>query len=87
MSDYTGHSEPGNWARRTTQNPEEKRFADAWKKEHVLHHLLGNGAFPRVPTKEEAAAAATVIQWLGSPVGQGFLSDLGYARAERAARR
>lgn len=33
-----------------------------------------------IPTDREHEVAATVVQWLGSPVGQGFLRDLGYEK-------
>jgi hypothetical protein len=73
---------------RFKENPEEKRFADAWKKENsreglitpLMDHMLGNGTQPVTATQREATVAATVIQWLGSPVGQCFLRDLSYER-------
>lgn len=76
---------------RFADNPEEKRFAEAWAKENkqgsILAYLLdpahGTGYRPPLPTVREAETAATVIQWLGSPVGQGFLRDLGYERGNR----
>jgi hypothetical protein len=57
----------------------EDAFADEWKSENQAIHerscmdptlarLLG-----RMPTQDEATAVATVIQWLGSNCGQGFL--------------
>jgi hypothetical protein len=57
----------------------ESIFAESWKDENpdllqirctnpTLASLLG-----RVPTQDEATAVATVIQWLGSNCGQGFL--------------
>jgi len=71
---------------RFKDNPEEKRFAEAWAKQHptTLSYLLdpasGTRGRPPEPTDREHEVAATVIQWLGSPVGQGFLRDLGYSR-------
>lgn len=71
-------------------NPEEQRFAEAWLKETkpamgtgILAYLLNSGAQnfrPIDPSERDQVVAATVIQWLGSPVGQGFLRDLGYTR-------
>lgn len=71
-------------------NPEENRFAEAWEKEneqgHILAHLLDrsrgtlNAGRPAEPSDEASTIGATVIQWLGSPVGQGFLRELGYER-------
>lgn len=73
---------------RFAENPEEKRFAEAWEQENdrgttLLAHLLGDGSHKGSPTIREERIAATVIQWLGSPVGQGWLRDLGYERRER----
>ena len=68
---------------RFKQNPEERRFAEAWAKHcgdgKTLAYLLavGDQRFPVAPTEQ---VAATVIQWLGSPVGQGFLRDMGYEK-------
>ena len=71
---------------RHKDNPEEKRFAQAWSKENedgrLLAHLLDDrhaqGGYPPEPSDRDHVVAATVIQWLGSPVGQGFLRRLGY---------
>ena len=63
------------------ENPEEKRFVDAWAVKGVLGHLISGADWePADPTEEQERTAATVVQWLGSPVGQSFLSDLGYRR-------
>lgn len=72
-------------------NPEEKRFADAWELRGApnLEYLLSTDPNNhRQPVSDEAVTvAATVIQWLGSPVGQAFLSDLGYRCDEDSRRR
>jgi hypothetical protein len=75
---------------RFKENPEEKRFAEAWAQhddpDHVhLAYLLhvgsqGGGIRPVGASERDKVVAATVIQWLGSPVGQGFLRDLGYEK-------
>jgi hypothetical protein len=72
---------------RFKDNPEEKAFALAWQKEQVrplatplLVMLLGNGCEPAVVSDRDHEVAATVIQWLGSPVGQAFLQGLGYEK-------
>ena len=75
---------------RLADNPEEKRFAEAWENENeqgeILNYLLdpenGTGYRPPFSSERDREVAATVIQWLGSPVGQSFLRDLGYERAE-----
>jgi hypothetical protein len=74
-------------------NPEELRFADAWAKQNddrtgmstgtlawLLHEGDQSGVHPVDPSLRDHAVAATVIQWLGSPVGQCFLRDLGYEK-------
>lgn len=69
---------------RFKRNPEERRFAIAWEVQSVvgrsLAHLLDETGVssPADPTPRDRTVAATVIQWLGSPVGQSFLKDLGY---------
>lgn len=79
----------GLYTHRFKDNPEEKLFAEEWDKVNVLGHNLAylidpkNGvglARPPEPTDRENEVAATVIQWLGSPVGQNFLRDLGYVK-------
>lgn len=72
---------------RFADNLEEQRFAEAWEAANspplsygTLAWLLGDGGAPVWPTAQERAVAATVVQWLGSPVGQCFLRDLGYVR-------
>lgn len=74
---------------RLRDNPEERRFADAWQKHNddgnILAWLLdperGYAHRPPEPSDRDVEVAATVVQWLGSPVGQGFLRDLGYERS------
>lgn len=72
---------------RYRDNPLEKRFASAWQGAHgdhpfedVLRMLLRDQGKPRhksaEPTARERLVAATVVQWLGSPVGQHFLSQV-----------
>lgn len=72
---------------RLKDNPEEKRFADAWAETchlgSTLAYLLWEGdqrGRPPEPSDRDHAVAATVIQWLGSPVGQSWLAGLGYER-------
>jgi hypothetical protein len=75
---------------RYKNNPEERRFAEAWLKENdgsgyktpLMDHMLGDGVHPKTPTQRDITVAATVIQWLGSSVGQCFLRDLGYVSAQ-----
>ena len=76
---------------RFRDNPEERRFAEAWQATNdngrTLDYLLDprNGEHLGSPLPvgdREREVAATIVQWLGSPVGQGFLRDLGYERAK-----
>jgi len=77
-----------NWWKeyRFDQNPKEERFFKAWQKENdhgsILEYLMSTDEWGRrQPVSErDEKVAATVIQWLGSPVGQSFLrgiEDLG----------
>jgi len=68
----------GRAAYRLRDNPVERKYHDAWKRENeqgdLLAWLLGDGAHKGTPTERDAMVAATVVQWLGSPVGQNFVS-------------
>lgn len=71
---------------RYADNPMEKRFALAWQEQNeygrVLDYLLyppehGSVSSPRAAVAEKKhEVAATVIQWLGSPMGQLFLAHV-----------
>lgn len=78
----------------------EKRFAEAWEKQNnhqnvdrdCLTFLLhvgaqGGGVYMAPPSDRDRVVAATVIQWLGSPVGQGFLEELGYTSKRQRSNR
>ncbi|MDA4132151.1 MAG: hypothetical protein OK454_03380 [Thaumarchaeota archaeon] len=67
---------------RFKDNPIEELFAKLWEGQNDCGGSFGTLAYlldpehqhsPREPTQEQATVAATVIQWLGSPVGQFFL--------------
>ena len=88
MSAKTAHR--GRCAYRIASNPEEGRFARAWAEANARHNgilfcLLNTpdasccGRSVQ-PTDEQAELAATVVQWLGSPVGESFLDGLGYSK-------
>lgn len=65
---------------RFDDNPLELRFALAWQKVNVdyatLDYLVGNQAHAQPCSDEERTTVCTVIQWLGSPIGQCFLRDV-----------
>lgn len=73
---------------RFKENPEEERFAKAWEQQNeygsnlaYLLHVGEQRGRPPEPDDRDHTVAATVIQWLGSPVGQWFLRDLGYVKS------
>lgn len=78
---------PENKKYRHADNPEEKRFYDAamdMENRHwsaVTLPLNDRGTEPsRCLTEDEKQLVINTIQWLGSPVGQGFLRDMGYEK-------
>lgn len=72
----------------------ERAFAEQWAVENEMTPTSPPLLLQLIPdcTQEQATAVATVIQWLGSNVGQGFLYAAGrryYSRpgADNAVRR
>lgn len=74
-------------AHRYKQNPLEKAFAVKWQEENsglgkprtILDYLMDetNRGEPDPPiTKRDWRVANTLVQWLGSPVGEAFLVDI-----------
>lgn len=71
----------GYHAYRLKSNPVERIFAEEWDKQNApvlcgrstLAYLVDDGKRREDVTKAEVKLAATMIQWLGSPVGQDFL--------------
>lgn len=69
---------------RLESNPEERLFAEAWQKQNrfgrftMLEQILSDdgGKTPAEVSERDEMIAATIIQWLGSPVGQSFLRDV-----------
>jgi len=66
---------------RLADNPLEQRFAEAWEsmqqRGNILDYLLSpTNRLDTTATERDKIVAATVIQWLGSPVGQTFLRDV-----------
>lgn len=68
---------------RLKSNPKEQAFADAWQEQNkwkhsMLEQLLSadGGKTPADVSDRDEMIAATVIQWLGSPVGSCFLQDV-----------
>lgn len=67
---------------RLRDNPREREFAEAWSREFsTLAWILNVGSqsgHPESPSRRDEVVAATMIQWLGSPVGQQFLNSVGW---------
>ena len=67
---------------RFKDNPLEQRFAEAWEHNNFLAYTLvyllseSGRREDTTMTARDEVVAATVIQWLGSPVGQSFLRDV-----------
>lgn len=81
----------GNNTHRHETNPMEKEFHDLFVKKYVsgdfpykrsvdgiVLGVDGRGRPPRYLTDEEVAIAISAVQWMASPVGQGFLAELGF---------
>lgn len=74
---------------RHSSNPKEKEFHDKFIENNSHNHddmdwlVFGVGDFNRNSpadrlTERERQIVVSTIQWLGSPVGQGFLRDCGF---------
>lgn len=71
--------------KRNAGNPLEAAMAHEWESlnsgvgrstsSNQLAYLLGDGRDPAQPSERDAQVAATVLQWLGSPVGFRWLLD------------
>ncbi len=77
---------------RLASNPTERLYAERWaeinKTGHVLEYILSIGGEKRAdPSPRDYAVAATVVQWLGTIVGQSFLEEVARRASspERAA--
>lgn len=86
-------SHKSNAMHRLKDNPLEKKFHLAWKdqneKGNTLAYLMGNGSYRAPLSDRDELVAATVVQWLGSPVGQAFLEEVlapAYERHPQKAR-
>lgn len=71
----------GKSRHRFGDNPMEKMYADAWaranKEQRYLDYMLAdNNLYPTEVEQRDATVAATVMQWLGSPVGREFVKDV-----------
>lgn len=81
MGEFEEIAHEGRAVYRLAENPMERRFHDAWKAKQTgdtLALMLGDGVRKGEPTARDAMVAATVIQWLGCPVGTQFLQQVRY---------
>jgi hypothetical protein len=68
------------------QNEEEKRFYEAFTEftDLEISRIVTGTLDGRTPKKflneDEIKLASSTIQWLGTPVGQRFLKNLGYKK-------
>ena len=71
---------------RLSTNPLESKFLKAWKEcnnkydgRDTIDYILSKNKdhhFPDIATDRDREVAATLIQWLGSPVGQNFIRSV-----------
>jgi hypothetical protein len=75
----------GKSFRRTEREPLEKSFAQAWERTNTLRGSASTLAYlldpehphaPADPSERDWEVASTIVQWLGSPVGQAFLEEV-----------
>lgn len=79
-------------ADRYCREPQERAFAEAWQKANENQRLLANimspgssfSFMPRDLSAYDHKLAASVIQWLGSTVGQHWLAELGFVKQKPA---
>lgn len=67
----------------------EKAFAEQWQQEQnhdLLAYLLGEPNHKGEVSERDAQVAATVIQWLGTHVGQAFLQKVDGIATRQLAR-
>lgn len=86
MSKHINYESPK--ANRFSREPEEQRFHTAWRAlceagdGTFLQEMLNKGTVPAAPiTQRDATVATLTIQWLGSPIGQTWLKELGYTKS------
>lgn len=76
---------------RYEREPLERLFAEKWQEindrhldpDATLKYLLSEDNKPVRPSDRDRLVAATIIQWLGSPVGQAFLKNVEVNHASR----
>lgn len=74
----------GKHTHRFKSNPDERIAAEQWEAHNrrpnggagLLEYLMGNGAQPAEVSDRDHLVAATLMQWLGSPVGKAYVEEL-----------
>ena len=65
---------------RLADNPLELAYAREWDRLNINYDILawiiGEGNTKGNPSERDYQIAATVIQWLGSPIGRNFVEDV-----------
>ncbi|HEK3716895.1 TPA: hypothetical protein SMW50_005792 [Pseudomonas aeruginosa] len=67
----------------------EKAFAELWQQEQessLLEYLLGSDNQKGNVSERDAQVAATVVQWLGTTVGQSFMEKVQFRTAMQMGR-
>lgn len=82
-ADKVKELEKGNKGLRTyrfEKNPHERAATELWdihnNQSNLLSYILGDGQRHGIVSERDELVAATLMQWLGSPVGRNFLRDL-----------
>ncbi len=67
---------------RYKNNPQELKFAEEWQKlnnkgvARYIDYILSKDNTPCYASERDQEVACSIIQWLGSPCGQGFLKSV-----------
>lgn len=75
---------------RLVNNPKEKEFVEKFTQQHTNDNGIDAIVFGTVDglkqetflTESEKRIVMSTIQWLGSPVGQGFLNECGFKKTD-----
>lgn len=68
---------------RHNSNPDEKIFHDVFSEDHIdndLDYIIFPPTNNDTLSEREKQIILTAMQWLGSPIGQGFLNKCGFEK-------
>lgn len=79
QGDLFGLTHRSTWPRRLRTDGPERIFYQRWiernRRERILHHILrGEEGDWMEPTDRDSIVAASVVQWLGTNCGRGFIN-------------